>query len=256
MFGPVPKVRWETRIAADRKNRISLGLNCLLIEMDGKTVLVDTGIGSKELNDQMDAYSLVPSRLVKGLRERGVLLKDIDAVILTHLRFDHSGGCTRLDRDGGLVPTFSKAKYMVQRACWEEACGDDQWFQQVYRQEDFRPIQEWKQLELLDGDTEIFPGLWVKVTNGPSRGHQIVLLNHGGERIAFLGDLLPTPHHLDLPAISAFDRFPDETVEVRRELLSRAEREGWLLIFPHGSDETAGYLERRNGHSYLRPIQV
>ena len=256
MFGSVPKVQWENRVPNDRRNRITLGLNCLLIEIYGKTVLVDAGVGSKELNGEKETFGLVPSRLVKGLRGVGLSPKDVDAVILTHLHFDHSGGCTRLDRMGDLVPTFPKAKYYVQRVCWEDACSPNERCLEIHRSEDFHPIEESGQLELLDGDTEIFPGLSVRVTNGHTKGHQVVMVNHGGERISYLGDLVPTPYHLDLATISAFDQFPDETLEMKRDFLTQAEKEGWLLIFSHANEQKAGYLERRNGTSYLRPVQI
>ena len=256
MFGQVPKVHWETKVATDRKNRITLGLNCLLIQIAGKTVLVDAGVGSKELDHEKETYGLVPSRLMKGLKSLGISPKEIDAVILTHLHFDHSGGCTRIDRAGDLVPSFPRASYYVQSVCWEDACNPNERCNEIHRPEDFRPIEEKGQLELLDGDTEIFPGLWVKVTDGHARGHQVVLVNHGGERIAYLGDLVPTPYHLDLGAISAFDQFPEETLERKREFLSQAERDGWLLIFSHGYEQKAGYLERRNGNTYLRPVEL
>ena len=256
MFGQVPKVYWENKVATDRKNRITLGLNCLLIQIAGKIVLVDVGVGAKELDHEKETYGLVPSRLVKGLKSLGLSPKEVDAVILTHLHFDHSGGCTRLDRAGNLVPTFPRARYFVQDACWQDACSPNERCQEIHRNEDFRPIEEKGQLELLDGDAEIFPGLCVKVADGHAKGHQVVMLNHGGERIAFLGDLVPTPYHLDLAAISAFDQFPENTLESKRDFLGQAEKGGWLLIFSHGHDQKAGYLERRNGSTYLKPVEL
>ena len=256
MFGQVPKTSWETKVTNDRRNRITLGLNCLLIQIGGKTILVDTGVGSKELAQEKESYGLVPSKLVKGLKNLGLSPKEVDAVVLTHLHFDHSGGCTRLDRAGNLVPTFPKARYFVQSTCWEDACNPNERGQELHRPEDFRPIEEKGQLELLDGDAELFPGLWVRTTNGHVKGHQVVLVNHGGERIAFLGDLVPTPYHLDLGAISAFDQYPEETLEMKREFLDQAERQSWLLIFAHGYDQKAGYLERRNGHPVLRSVEL
>ncbi len=256
MFGQVPKVIWENKVPTDRKNRITLGLNSLLIQIGSNTILVDAGVGSKELDGEKETYGLVPSRLLKGLKNLGLSAKDIDAVVLTHLHFDHSGGCTKLDRMGNLVPTFPRAKYYVQADCWEDACSPNERFQEIHRREDFRPIEEKGQLELLDGDAEIYPGLNVRVTEGHAKGHQVVFLNHGGERIAFLGDLVPTPHHLDMSAISAFDRFPEETLERKRDLLRQAEKEGWLLIFAHGHEQKAGYLERRNDRTFLRPVEL
>ena len=98
MFGQVPKTDWENNVTIDRKNRITLGLNCLLLQVNGNNVLVDTGIGSKDIDNDKEALGLVPSRLLKGLKTVGLGPKDIHAVVLSHLHFDHSGGCTRIDR--------------------------------------------------------------------------------------------------------------------------------------------------------------
>ena len=256
MFGHLPKTIWESRIVTDRKNRMTLNLNCLLIQLAGKNIVVDTGVGSKEMNGQREDYGLGPSRLVKSLKSMGISPNQVDVVILTHLHFDHSGGCTKLDRTGNLMPTFPKATHYVQRDSWEQALSPSERFRDIYFEDDYRPIEEWSQLELLDGEYEILPGLEVMVTNGPTRGHQIVLMNHGGEKIAFMGDLVPTAHHLDLASIPSFDQFPEETLEMKRELLGRAEKEGWLLIFSHSLDRKAGYLESYNGGTYLRPVDL
>ena len=252
MFGPVPKVAWEHSVVTDRKNRMTLGLNCLLLHTAGQNVLIDTGVGSKDMDTDKEPLGLVPSRLLRGLKAVGLGPKDINAVVLTHLHFDHSGGCTRLDRAGNLVPTFSKAKYFVQERCWNEACHPNERANNSHRSDNFLPIDDRGQLELLNGDREILPGLNVIVTDGHAKGHQMVMFNHGGERVVFLGDIVPTPHHLNLVAISAFDNSPEVTLEQKKELLFRAEREGWLLVFSHGHEVRSGYLERRGGMGYLR----
>jgi len=256
MFGHLPKTSWENWIVTDRKNRMTLGLNCLLIQIAGKNIVVDTGVGSKDVDGMREDYGLGPSRLVKNLKSMGISTNQVDVVILTHLHFDHCGGCTKLDRTGSLVPTFPKATHYVQKQCWDEAQNPSERFKDVYFERDFRPIEDSSQLELMDGDHEILPGLNVTLTNGPSTGHQIVMLNHGGERVAFMGDLVPTARHLDLASIPSFDQYPEETLEVKREVLNRAEKEGWLLVFSHGIDKKAGYLERYNGGAYLRTIEL
>ena len=256
MFGHLPKTVWENRIVTDRKNRMTLGLNCLLVQLAGKNIIIDTGVGSKEMNGLREEFAIGPSRLVKSLKNLGISANQIDIVILTHLHFDHSGGCTKLDRTGSLVPSFPKATHFVQRKAWVEALNPNERFKNDYFEDNFLPIEEWNQLELMDGDYEILPGLSVLMTDGPSQGHQIVMMNHGGERVAFMGDLVPTAHHLDLASIPASDQFPEETLAMKREMLSKAEKDGWLLIFSHGTDRKAGYLERYNGGSYLRPIEL
>ncbi|MDA0733779.1 MAG: MBL fold metallo-hydrolase [Chloroflexi bacterium] len=256
VFGQVPKVAWENSVTTDRKNRITMGLNCLLLQVGGKNVLVDTGVGPKENDKDKENLGLVPSRLLKGLKGVGLTPKEIHAVILTHLHFDHCGGCTRLDRAGNLVPTFPKATYYVQRECWDDASNPNERCLASHRSENFLPIADRSQIELVDGDSEIFPGLNVIVTGGHARGHQMVMFNHGGERIVFLGDIIPTRHHLNLPVISAFDYSPESTLEQKRDILAEAERQGWLIVFSHGHDTKAGYLDRRGNTTYLRPVDL
>ena len=256
MFWQVPKMAWENSVVTDRKNRMTLGLNCLLLQISGQNILVDTGVGTKDAENDKETLGLVPSRLLKGLKSMGLGPKDINAVVLTHLHFDHSGGCTRLDRAGNIVPTFPKATYYVQEACWDEACNPNERCHVTNRADNFLPIEERGQLELLDGDCEIMPGLNVIVTDGHAKGHQIVMVNHGGERIVFLGDIVPTPHHLNLGVISAFDNSPETTLERKRDLLAEAEKQGWLLVFSHGHDVRAGYLERKADTGYLRPVEL
>ena len=256
MFGPVPKVAWENLVPTDRKNRMTLGLNCLLLQSCGKTVLVDTGVGSKDTDIYKESLGLVPSRLIKGLRSLGLSHKDIDIVILTNLGYDHCGGSTRLDRSGSVVPTFPRARYYVQSAAWAEAANPRGRRFDNYQQDNFQPIAHQNQLELMDGDSEILAGLNVITVGGHAKGHQIVLFMHGGERVAFLGDLVPTFYHLELTAIPAFDLNPDTTYAQKQEVLARAEREGWLVVFSHGHGTRAGYLENRRGKTYLKPVEL
>ena len=218
-----------------------MGLNCLLIECAGKKIIVDTGVGPKDNYRDKEMYGLVPSRLMRSLKGLGLGPRDIDAVVLSHLHFSHAGGSTRMDRLGDMVPSFPRATYYVQRSSWEDAHNPSLRNTEAFRVEDFAPIADRGQLELLDGDTELFPGLTLVVTDGHCLGHQIAVFAYGGERVVYLGDLVPTPHHLGLTIISSFDYEPETTLDQKRAILAEAERQGHLLVFPHGH-ETRGRL--------------
>ena len=253
VFGQTPKAVWELQLKPDRKNRIRLGLNCLLVQTPSANILVDTGAGHKRSDKFRDMYGLNGNKLLKGLKKLGLTARDIDLVLLTHLHFDHVGGCTKLDRSGNSVPTFPKAEYAVQRACWEEANEPNERAKDSYYPDDFLPLEEQGVLKLLDGDTEIAGGIRTKVTNGHADGHQIVFVEAGSERIAYVGDLIPTAYHLPLACIGAFDQSPNETLARKRELLEMVVDGGWLLVFGHASEPRAGYMEQRNGRSQLIP---
>ena len=108
-FGPIPKMMWENLVSTDRKNRVTMGLNCLLIECAGKKIIVDTGVGPKDNSRDKEMYGLVPSRLMRSLKGLGLGPRDIDAVVLSHLHFSHAGGATRMDRLGDMVPSFPQS---------------------------------------------------------------------------------------------------------------------------------------------------
>ena len=255
IFGRIPKTTWENFVSTDRKNRVTLGLNCLLLQCNGQNVLVDTGVGPKDNFRDKELYGLVPSRLLRSLKGIGLGPRDINAVVLSHLHFSHAGGATRMDRVGDMVPTFPNATYYVQRASWDDAQSPALPHADVFRVEDFDPIAERDRLHLLDGDTELFPGLNLIVTEGHCPGHQIVVFSHGGERIVYLGDLVPTPHHLGIAVISSYDYEPEIIADQKQSVLADAEKQGWLMVFAHGNETRAGYLERRQDMAYLRPVE-
>ena len=256
MFGQVPKGTWQDWMPADRRNRIKLGLNCLLVRIGDQNFIIDSGTGQKHSVERRDEFGLVNSQLLAQLKNHGLTVQDIDGVVLSSLHFEHTGGCTRVNRRGETVPTFPQATYYVQRKAIEEATSPSERHIEDFIKEDFMPMLERDRLELMDDEHTIAPGLFVRRTPGPSDGHQIAVITHGGERVAYLGDLVPTPYHLQLACISAADRDPEETLHSKRAVLSEAVRDGWLLIFSHGVNERAGYLENRNGRLFLRPVNL
>src|ERR1051325_9279085 len=115
MFGVVPRVLWERVYPPDDRNRIRLGLNCLLVRTGRENVLVDTGIGTKWGARERDMYGIAHETTVPdSLAALGLSVEEIDVVICTHLHFDHAGGNTRLDASGASVATFPRARYVVQ----------------------------------------------------------------------------------------------------------------------------------------------
>lgn len=256
MFGVVPKVLWETCCPADERNRIALGLNCLLIRVQGKNILVDTGIGPKvdAKFQEMFAIDRTPL-LLDSLKRLGLAPDDIHLVINTHLHFDHAGGNTVLDDEGGSVPAFPKAKYMVQRGEYEDAVRANERTRASYRRENFTPIAHCNQWEFLDGDTELLPGLSVSVTSGHTRHHQGVKIESEGRIAFYLGDLIPTVSHLPLPYIMGYDLYPLQTLEAKRWILDRAFEERWLLIFEHDPRIQMGYVKKDvEGKYYLEAV--
>lgn len=256
IFGQIPKVLWQDLMRPDRNNRIRLGLNCLLVQSEENNILIDTGIGGKNGDQSKELYGVNNSHLVRNLRDVGLGPKNISHVILTDLRRQHAGGSTKLNRRGEAVPTFPKAKYLIQQTAWDDALNPDERDRDSFQPNDFLPLLSQGRVKFLSGDHEVIPGVWLKVSDGPAMGHQIALINHSGRRVAFLGDVIPTPYHLALPFISATDKFPQESLRFKKEILSMLEKERWLILFARGYENRAGYLNRRDGHLILKPENI
>ncbi len=252
MFGVVPKVLWERCCPADEQNRIELALNCLLIRAHGKNILVDTGLGGKqdEKFRKMFAVERRPT-LPESLKALGLAPTDIDMVINTHLHFDHAGGNTMRGEDGTLQPAFPRAKFFVQAGEFEDGVHPGERTKASYRQENILPVADHDRWELLDGETEILPGISVVVTDGHTRHHQGVKIESEGKIAFYLGDLIPTVSHLPLPYIMGYDLFPLQTLEAKRRILDKAFEQQWLLLFEHDPKLQMGRVRKDGEGKYL-----
>ena len=231
MFGVVPKPLWERKMPADSRNRVRLGLNCLLVRTGRHNLLVETGIGDKFAPKYADIYGIDKSTtLLDDLARAGLGVNDIDIVINTHLHFDHCGWNTRRT-DGKILPTFPRARYFIQQGEWEHALHPSERDAASYVPEFFRAAEA--QTELLEGNQEIVPGVSVEVMPGHTRHMQCVWIESEGQRACFVGDLVPTQAHLPYPWIMAFDLDPLETLASKHRLLPRLLEEQSLVIFPH-----------------------
>jgi glyoxylase-like metal-dependent hydrolase (beta-lactamase superfamily II) len=245
MFGVVPKTLWEKVCPSDMKNRIRLGLNSLVIRTPRAVVLVETGIGTKTSQKFAGIYCVeTEPGLVPALAGAGFRPDDIDIVINTHLHFDHCGGNTRWDDFGRVVPTFPRARYIIQRGEWEAALSPNERDRNSYLPENFVPLQEAGLVDLVDGDREVTPGVEVVVSPGHTRRHQSVLVRSGGQTLYFLGDLVPTSAHVRLSYIMSYDLFPLETLETRKRLYEQAIAGEWILGFVHDPAHFFGKVGR------------
>ncbi|HET9984947.1 MAG TPA: MBL fold metallo-hydrolase [Longimicrobiales bacterium] len=257
MFGVVPKPLWERRIPADEKNRIPLALRCLLVETPDALVLIDNGIGNKEDEKFRSIYGVEnpgsPTRLEDALRDAGFSPDDVDVVIDSHLHFDHAGGNTFRDAEGQVRLAFPRARYFAQRGEWEYAHWDNERIRASYLPDNFDPVHRAGVLTLIEGETEIVPGIRGLPTPGHTPFHQSILLESQGETALFLADVVPTSAHLPFPWIMGYDVEPLVTYESKRIVLPRARDEGWLLVFEHDPVVPWGRLDPDEARPTLVP---
>jgi len=246
-FGVVPKTMWSKKVTADEKNRIDAGLNSLLVRTGDKNILIETGIGNK-LSEKLVQIYKQPAKLLDNLHALGVAPEDVDIVINTHLHFDHCGWNT-VRRGDQFVATFPKAKYYAQRGEWEHGRLQLERDAVSYMSPNYDPLIENGQMVLLNGDHEIFPGISVKVFPGHTASMQAVIIESGGrssekKTACYISDLIPTSNHLDITWAMAFDLFPLQTIESRKEYYATAIPGKWLTVFTHDDAVPWGYVER------------
>lgn len=229
-FGVIPKVMWQRKVKADDQNRVTTGLNSLLIRTADRTILVETGIGNKLPERAAKIYGQ-PAQLLQNLAAVGVAPEDVDIVINSHLHFDHCGWNT-VRRGGRVEATFPKATYYAQEGEWRHA-HENQRDGVSYFTENYDPLVESGQMKLLRGDQEIVPGVSVAVFPGHTRDMQAIMVQSGGKTACYISDLIPTSAHLDLNWVMGFDLYPVETIESRKRYYASAVPEKWLTVFTH-----------------------
>jgi glyoxylase-like metal-dependent hydrolase (beta-lactamase superfamily II) len=256
MFGVVPKVLWETKSSPDEKNRIRMRANSLLVRAFRKTIVIETGNGTKWDPKQRAIYAVQEGDpLLDSLAKFSVQPEQVDLVINTHLHFDHAGGNTRV-RDGRVVPTFPNARYVVRRGELEHATNPTERDRASYFPENFQPISEAGLWDLLDSDVEILPGISVERIPGHNADIQAVKITGAGKTVAFVADLLPTRHHIPLPWIMAYDLYPLQTLETKRKWLPRLTAPNWVTVFGHDPDVAAAALHEQNGKIEIEPVDL
>lgn len=241
-FGVVPKTLWEKKVKADENNLIAAGLNSVVVRTDDHTVLIETGIGNK-MPERLVKIFGQPAKLLDNLSAAELSPEDFDIVINTHLHYDHCGWNT-IRRGRSFVATFPKAKYYAQEGEWQHGRQQLERDAISYIGENYDPLIKTGQMQLLTGDQQIVPGISVKVFPGHTRHMQAVIISSNGQHACYISDLIPTTAHLDPTWVMAFDLFPLETIESRKQYYSRAIREKWLTIFTHDPQTPWAYVEK------------
>lgn len=242
LFGVVPKVLWERSFPADDRNRVGLAVNCLLVRGPGFCALIETGVGDKHDARDREACAIEETRtLAEELAIRGVSLDEIDALVLSRLRFHQAGGATRRGAHG-CVPVFPNATLYVQEAELVHARRPGERDGAAYRPEDWEPYAAASRLEPVAGQREIRPGLTVTPIPGHFPGMQAVRIDSFGMTALYFAEALPTSAHVPIPWTMASDLYPVELIQSKKRLLDRAAAEGWLCVFENDPDVPWGTI--------------
>jgi len=259
-FGLVPRALWSRVIAPNADVQVPMTTICLLVQADGKNIVVDTGRGRKMTEKEKSYLNLQSSNgdLLDGLDRLGVQPADVDLVINTHLHGDHCGGNTLFDDDGHVIATFPNAEYVVQQREYDDAIHPNERTAATYISNNWDVLIESGQMRLLDGDTEIIPGIYGQIAPGHTPGHMAVRFESNGEHAAFVCDMASYAVHFEkLAWVTAYDVEPLITIETKRKWQAWALETNAVMIFPHEPHRPVGRLtldDRERPH--INPIDI
>jgi glyoxylase-like metal-dependent hydrolase (beta-lactamase superfamily II) len=196
-----------------------IAIQSWVIQVDGLTVVVDTGVGDDRTRPRMPPLDHLNTGFLAALQAAGVDRNSVDVVVNTHIHSDHVGWNTMGENDTW-VPTFPNARYVLPAAdyCYfapdgpasrqeprseEEAAG--QRGNQLVFADSVLPIDEAGQLVQWSDDHQISESLRLRPAPGHTPGSSVLWLD-AGQPAVFVGDLSHSPLQLRRPTDAcAFD---------------------------------------------------
>jgi glyoxylase-like metal-dependent hydrolase (beta-lactamase superfamily II) len=229
MFGVVPKTIWNKTNPADKNNMIDIASRCLLIEDGNRLILIDTGMGNKQSDKFFNYYYRWGVHSLDGaLDSHGFCRDDVTDVFLTHLHFDHCGGCVQWNSDKTAYEiAFKNATFWSNKDHWNWATTPNIRERASFLTENILPIKASGHLHGSELGFDVF------FANGHTDKQMIPMITYKGETICFMADLLPTVGHLSVPFVMGYDTRPLLTLDEKERFLKLAADQNYYLLLEH-----------------------
>ena len=233
MFGAIPKRAWRKMYEADSEGNCLLAMNCLLVWNENRVVLLDTGVGTKDLGKLSYYHFHRLKKITDLIRLQGFEPEQVTDVVLSHLHFDHCGACTYVENEQWEI-TFPKAQHWVSQAQWESYLDPNDLEMQSFRRQDMMPVWNSGLVRLIEGDYELFEGFNLSLFDGHTKGQIVSFIELGNKEVLlFPGDVIPTKAHFSDLWISAYDIEPLESLAAKKTIKEWTEGEHVNYVFYH-----------------------
>lgn len=232
MFGVVPKPLWSRKYPVNEKNQVELRSDPILIQVEGRNMLIDSGIGHGRFTEkQIRNYGIKEeSKVEEDLKKLGLTTDDIDTILMTHLHFDHVMGLAKYENDK-LVPTFKNATIYTTNIEWNEMRNPNIRSRNTYWEDNWKPIAH--QVKTFDDELEVLPGIKMIHTGGHSDGHAIIVIERAGEKLIHMADIMPTHAHDNVLWVLAYDDYPMTSIAQKQKWFLEGRKEQVWFFFYH-----------------------
>jgi len=250
-FPAIPEEDWQPyqeHLTPEHKVRFNVA--SFLVRSDGRTMLVDTGLGPKPADIPQSTWG----DLLNDLKANGIQPDDVDMVVMTHLHRDHVGWNLR-SRSGKYEPIFPNARYWMSVKDWEACHRPEVRDRFPNASSCVWPLQELGLLELMDGERTLTRELTTLPTPGHTPGHMSILISSQGQRGLILGDVAHNPAQVQETGwVSRADMDGEQARITRRSLMERLERESSLVAAVHFPAPGFGKVVRLQGRRYWQAL--
>jgi glyoxylase-like metal-dependent hydrolase (beta-lactamase superfamily II) len=252
MFGNAPRAVWEKWIQPDEQGRIPLNCRAMLLEIGGKNILCETGVGAFFEPKLADRFGVTETshRLIENLNAIGIGESDIDFVILSHLHFDHAGGLMPSwaeQQNGRKDLLFPKAKYVVGTKAFERAQSPHPRDRASFIPQMTEKLLQSGRLILVDKNrsAEVFPDqISFRFTDGHTPGHMHTIAQGQSAAIIFAGDLIPGRAWAHLPITMGYDRFAEQVIDEKRSLYDDYSGDRHWFFYTHDHEIAMSHIQK------------
>ena len=251
MFPATSAEDWESHQDALEDGQLQLYYLHFFLRSQGKTIMVDTGMGPGPHPDRGNKTG----DLVNQLKIKGVNTDDVDIVAHTHLHGDHVGWNVDYSNTQP-APTFPNARYLVPRLDWEHFTKPDVIGTAPQVTNSVIPLEGMGLMDLVDSEHNITDEIKTLSTPGHTPGHMVMVITSQGEKAMVVGDLLHNKAQVERPEWTAgVDTDKEASRRNRESILEQAENEGIVIAAGHfHPNDHIGKVVRLEGKRFWQSL--
>lgn len=225
---------------------VEASVNAYLLKIDGKLILVDAGTA--------ELYGPTLGHLPANMIRAGYKPEQIDAVLITHIHTDHTGGLMDGDRmvfpNAAIYVSKKEADYWLSDEHYKNAPASLKHFFDEARRK-MLPYLKAGKIRTFDYGKELFPGILPIASAGHTPGHSFYQLSSKGEKLMFWGDIMHSAavQFVDPGVTIVFDVDPAAAAQTRKKAYEEAAKEAYWIAADHISFPGIGHI-RKTGNGY------